>query len=94
MHPHGKGLAMHVLPPQVWDDIDDSLTMHDNEPCVCCTALYVSGRKPPHYPVPAIQYEIEYYPDPLIVLVELINDLYCLPRKRWVEYGCFDYGAI
>lgn len=32
---------------------------------------YLSGKnKQPHYPVPAIPIEVEYYPDPLIVMIQ------------------------
>ena len=46
---------------------------------------YQDGNGMPRFPVPAIIYEVEVYPDPVIEIVEVINYRRCFLRVRFQE---------
>jgi hypothetical protein len=55
---------------------------------------YVCGSKEPRYPVPAIIYEVEYYPDPMIVIVECLDAIRCIDRKRTCHCGAMIHDVM
>jgi hypothetical protein len=48
-------------------------------------AAYDKGYRVPNHPVPAIVYEVEFYPDPLIEIVEVVGERHCYLSVRFQE---------